>query len=1336
MESPGTADGSAAGREGEVEQRESGAQVLSSPTEAGPSDYRAQDDNERTHDGNDDDDGEDGEESDEDEEDEEDEDEEEEDEEPRLKYAYLTRHLSSLYRNGDATSAFLAGGDKMIVGTHNGNVHVLSLPHFRPLRAYRAHSASVTSVSISPFPPPLPTVRPNDSNRILEEEESIHVKSPSGSLRGGKSKGPQQPVLPATPSNSIYIATSSIDGNVCVASLVDPKDILLRNFGRPVQAVALSPEYKSDRTYLSGGRAGQLILTVGGRIGASTNSTTLGGAAAAASGWLGSIGLGTNTGKDTVLHSGEGAINTIKWSLSGKYVAWVNEEGIKIMRSHLHLESSESEHAWTRINHIDRPNRPGWEEMAGVWKAHLEWVDESSLESDENAGSQPGSAHQGDSGTSSILKANQKVEKLVVGWGGTIWVINVFPDRVTPSASRIGEKRLGAAEVATILRTDCIISGVSMHTRNLLLVLAYIEAEEDESEQQGSPRPRSSHRQRAAEPELRLIDIETKEEISADTLSVSRYENLSSSDYHMCRLPAPKISVEPVQRGALGVLGNGLWDATMYPARLFSSSASIRSNASSGDKGSGRAPSSFISNPVSSGQGLPPEILAVSGAKGPKIFIHSPYDCVVAVQRDLADRLSWLESHARYEEAWHLIDEHPEAANPATDRTDSVVESSTRSRSSLADFFADDTSSVITVGRASNTIPEKEKRRIGELWLEQLVSENQWEKAGEVCGKVLDTVTRWEHWIWTFVKNGKFDEITPYVPVELHPPLPSLVYEVILGHYVARDRSRFKELLDQWSPDLFDTGSVTAAIENQLKSETIVRDSEDWQILMESLAKLFSADGRHREALRCYIRLQDAEAALSIIRDYRLVDAVSDDIFGFILLRVSKQQIESAPLSELEEATAEPIKILVREAYNGIVRPETVVSQLQDEDRRPYLYFYLRALWHGEAHPSGTDKPHPRGRGRRARDAAEKLAADEGKTLVEPFADTALELFAAYDRSLLMEFLQSSTAYSFDAACTICETRHYTQELIYLLSKTGQTKRALNLILSDLQDVSQAISFAKSQDDPDLWEDLLNYSMNKPSFIHALLTEAGTSIDPIKLVRRIPSGLEIEGLREGLTRMIRDHDIQASISQGAAKVLQSEVAVAMDTLRRGQRRGIKFDVIKPQDGQSQGAAIPVVAEVGQKEAGGDHVDSDGSPDSKNAAAAKSRRTVEPGRCGGCYEAFHENEKEILVGFACGHVFHLSHLQGPTQPTGETPPAADDITERLPSPSPSPSKPATADADPEADEPGYFTTSRTVGPKVTTARLIRDRIGEGCRICALGRQVEKAAAPDSEQVKSP
>jgi hypothetical protein len=42
------------------------------------------------------------------------EEEEEEPEEPRLKYAPLTKNLTSLYRNGDASSAFLVAADKMV----------------------------------------------------------------------------------------------------------------------------------------------------------------------------------------------------------------------------------------------------------------------------------------------------------------------------------------------------------------------------------------------------------------------------------------------------------------------------------------------------------------------------------------------------------------------------------------------------------------------------------------------------------------------------------------------------------------------------------------------------------------------------------------------------------------------------------------------------------------------------------------------------------------------------------------------------------------------------------------------------------------------------------------------------------------------------------------------------------------------------------------------------------------------------------------------------------------------------------------------------------------------
>ena len=229
---------------------------------------------------------------------------------------------------------------------------------------------------------------------------------------------------------------------------MDVKDVQLRNFARPVQAVALSPDYKNDRTYISGGLAGNLVLTVGGRAGTSSTSTTTGTAAATASGWLGTIGLGTNAGKDTVLHTGEGTISTIKWSLSGKYVVWVTEHGVKIMRSNLHLESIDAESAWKRIGHIDRPDGEGWEEMAGVWKARVEWIDEKTLETDEDDKAREASSLS--LATAKLkqqaTKSNKRIEKLLIGWGGTIWIVNVHPGG-TGLGKHVGERTVGKPEI-------------------------------------------------------------------------------------------------------------------------------------------------------------------------------------------------------------------------------------------------------------------------------------------------------------------------------------------------------------------------------------------------------------------------------------------------------------------------------------------------------------------------------------------------------------------------------------------------------------------------------------------------------------------------------------------------------------------------------------------------------------------------------------------------------------------------------------------------------------------------------------------------------------------------
>lgn len=296
--------------------------------------------------------------------------------------------------------------------------------------------------------------------------------------------------------------------------------------------------------------------------------------------------------------------------------------------------------------------------------------------------------------------------------------------------------------------------------------------------------------------------------------------------------------------------------------------------------------------------------------------------------------------------------------------------------------------------------------------------------------------------------------------------------------------------------------------------------------------------------------------------------------------------------------------------------------------------------------------------------------------LVDGYPDLAVELFAEYDRDLLMEYLHASTLYDFSTALKVCEKKKYYEEEVYLLSKTGSLKKALYLIIDELQDVSKAIAFAKEQDDKGLWDDLLEYSMSRPRFISGLLSEVGTAIDPIRLIKRIPSGIEIEGLKDGLKKILREYDLQDSISSGAAKILSSEVAVNQTILRRGRRRGIKFDVpskpprIVRSETQSEVTVLADDTPTGPK----------------------------PGHCAKCDKAFHGDESGTLIGFACGHVFHVSCL------LDDAPPAKDE---------------------PDEEDTGYG-IAQSVGTKVTNARLLRDKIRMkgGCTICLARHKAEE------------
>ena len=203
-----------------------------------------------------------------------------------------------------------------------------------------------------------------------------------------------------------------------------------------------------------------------------------------------------------------------------------------------------------------------------------------------------------------------------------------------------------------------------------------------------------------------------------------------------------------------------------------------------------------------------------------------------------------------------------------------------------------------------------------------------------------------------------------------------------------------------------------------------------------------------------------------------------------------------------------------------------------------------------------------------------------------------------------------------------------------------------------------------------------------------------------------------------------------SISAGVAKVLRGEVAQGMDTLRAGQKCGVKFDVVQasPSDSEAQTVVEAPTPAAAAANNDGDHASTAVLQPSDSAADAK------PGHCTGCHRPFASSaadadadddaddaddlvtatatatpSRDTLVGFACGHVYHLSCLLPKTSASASV---AASLQARLAA---------------DAGDDGYG-SSRSVGAKVAHAHVIRSAIRDGCPVCA-GARAEGEGAGD-------
>ncbi|WRT70170.1 uncharacterized protein IL334_007164 [Kwoniella shivajii] len=406
-------------------------------------------------------------------------------------------------------------------------------------------------------------------------------------------------------------------------------------------------------------------------------------------------------------------------------------------------------------------------------------------------------------------------------------------------------------------------------------------------------------------------------------------------------------------------------------------------------------------------------------------------------------------------------------------------------------------------------------KAIGLKYMNHLLSQGHFDQTASLAPKVLGGDSEsWEKWIYIFVQHHQLPAIIPFIPTR-DPQLGKPVYEMVYGHLLVNDRQELLKTITSWPSDIYDINTVMGAVQGELAA------SRDDPVLLECLAELHLLNRQPAKALPYFLRLRRPHV-FDLIREHNLFTAVQDQ--ALLLVQFDQErQVDKEEVQGDKSKHGAAIELLVDHTHS--IPIDRVVLQLEEKPK--YLYMYLDALF------------------------------DKDPQYCLPYSDRMVELYAAFDLKRLMPFLRASNFYDLEKAYEICKERDLVTEMVFLLGRMGNNKKALMLIIERLGDVQRAIDFAKEQSDEDLWEDLLTYSETRPSFIRALLEHVGAEINPIRLISRIRDGLEIPGLKEGVVRVLMGMNLQVSLLEGCQHILNGDCSNLASELQAAQVGSIR-----------------------------------------------------------------------------------------------------------------------------------------------------------------------------------
>jgi hypothetical protein len=476
---------------------------------------------------------------------------------------------------------------------------------------------------------------------------------------------------------------------------------------------------------------------------------------------------------------------------------------------------------------------------------------------------------------------------------------------------------------------------------------------------------------------------------------------------------------------------------------------------------------------------------------------------------------------------------------------------------------------------------------VGSRYLDHLILERQYDKAAALCPKLLrGSAAAWERWVFHFTQLRQLPSLAPYIPTS-NPQLRDTAYELVLNSLVTNPvyHKQLLTTIKTWPSTVYSVPTIIAPIQLQIST------GSKSPALKEALAELHVLEKQYERALDIYVELEKP-FVFDFIERHNLYRSIHDKVVPLMTLNGKRT-----------------VQMLINQSDS--IEPSEVVSQLQKEDTdgklREYLHLYLHMLF--EKDPTAGREYH----------------------------GLQVELYADYEPRLLLPFLRSSHYYSLDKAYEVCTKRGLTRERVFILGRMGNSRDALALIINELKDIEQAVSFVQSQADEELWEELITQSMHNPDMVGQLLEHTVGHVDPLHLVNMVPPGMSIPRLRDRLVKIIADYRTETSLRAGCNDILKSDCVDLLvryyDEARHAVRvGGSEYDTKKSDEPSLNGGdSIKVSA---------------ASLSRTNKAGGKGGRMPTnyggSGRCCICFDPV-ALQNVAVVAFFCTHAYHETCL---------------------------------------------------------------------------------------------